>query len=144
MITAQYHLQWNPPNNMAEFDLDHYELIVGAGDHAYEINVYSSENDAIVSVGVGNLSSVNLSAVDRCGQKGESIFTSLDARLVLARGLSTEVGCEPSTASSGISTSTVILSVFTAILSIAVVMLVIVCVSLTYNNQILKNRHYVS
>ena len=133
LVTTQYHLKWDPPDNMAEFDLDHYELIVGER----EINIDSSENDVIVSVGVGNLLSLNLTTVDKCGQKSESKYTSLDARSLLVSGLSTKVGCEPSTTSSVISSLsiTVLLSVIITILSIAVAVLVVICVCLIYKKN---------
>ena len=78
-----YLIQWLPPSNIKEFDLDHYELII----MNETVNMDPKENSAIISIKKGTASiAAHITAVDRCGTKGISSSDVIDVPILSISG----------------------------------------------------------
>ena len=64
-ITSQYYLEWKPPKNQGDTDLDHYELYIG--ENLIQ-KVHPEQRYAVINVHNGFTTVVRLAAIDKCGQ----------------------------------------------------------------------------
>ena len=78
--TAQYFLEWAPPNNIDEFDLSYYEIKITGPSPNMDKTLLCVNNSAIVSFDLSaNLDVVMVSivAVNQCGQRGVAMERSI-------------------------------------------------------------------
>ena len=73
---AQYLLEWIPPDNIMDFDLAHYEVIIMTPN--VNKSLLCINNTAIVSFnrtisGVQSVVNVSIVAVTQCGQRGAAM-----------------------------------------------------------------------
>ena len=83
--TAQYHMEWEPPENINSFDLGYYEIEVQT-DGMNTTEIINSYNNSILIGFDQTVTRVNvgINAVSRCGQRSTSGMTSLQLRCTLA------------------------------------------------------------
>ena len=74
---AQFHLQWKPPTNIANFDLLFYKLLIGN----QTLTVHSDQDDEIFFVEAGVITDVSITAVNYCGQESEENNITLSSMI---------------------------------------------------------------
>ena len=79
-LSAQYYLEWEPPSNSQNFDLDHYQLF-SANDSLLQ-RIHSDQHYAVVTVGKGVTTTIKLAAVDKCGQVSTHASTSITPSVI--------------------------------------------------------------
>lgn len=62
---SQYYLEWEPPINQGDTNLDHYELYIG--ENLIQ-KVHPEQRYAVINVHNGFTTVVRLTAIDKCGQ----------------------------------------------------------------------------
>lgn len=63
--TILYHLQWEPPSNIEDVDLDHYQLYL---NDTLVQRVHTDQRYALVSLQEGVPTTVKVAAANKCGQ----------------------------------------------------------------------------
>lgn len=114
--TVLYQVEWKPPNNVHQFDLDHYELVVGK-ETLYIERTQMSTIIPIFSGSVNTTLSISLCIVSTCGKKS---FTNQFFSIHDENSSDSHIG------SQGSQISTKKLIAFTSILSLVVVVLSVV------------------
>lgn len=82
-LTAQYYLEWEPPSNHQNFDLDHYQLF-SSNDSL--IRVHSDQHYAVITIQKGVTTTVKLAAADKCGQISSNTSVSITPSIVSTPG----------------------------------------------------------
>ena len=72
----QYYVQWEPPSNIADFDLDHYQIYA---DDSLIQRVYGDQRYAVINVQKGATTTVKIAAADKCEQMSNHSLTTITA-----------------------------------------------------------------
>ena len=130
----QYYVQWEPPSNIADFDLDHYQLYA---DDSLIQRVYGDQRYAVIDVQKGVTTTVKIAAADKCRQLSNYRLTTITASSVTTdsdRPQTTAVTFDSSSAASADSQNS-----YSGSQHNASNLLVIICLALILSTLMLLN-----